>query len=86
MAAILAQQLGCPVVAEEMSIAIWEKGVRTSGMGEYQVSTLVKMFKYYAEFGFCGNTQVLSWLLKRPATSFEAFVKRAIRARLQAAQ
>jgi uncharacterized protein YbjT (DUF2867 family) len=79
VATILSQQLDRPVIAEKMPIATWKNGVKNSDMGEYQVTTLVKMFKYYSEYGFWGNNQVLSWLLKRPTTSFEAFVERVIR-------
>ena len=86
IAAILAQQLGRPVVAEEVSIAAWKQGVRNSGMGDYQINTLIKMFNYYAKYGFWGNSQALSWLLKRPTTSFEAFAKRVIQARSHDAQ
>lgn len=78
IAAILAQQLGRPVVAEKVSIETWKSRARNSGMGEYQVNTLVKMFNYYEKFGFWGNPQVLSWLLNRPPTSFESFVKHVV--------
>lgn len=78
IAAILAQQLGRAVVAEKVSIEIWKSRARNSGMGEYQVNTLVKMFNYYEKFGFWGNPQVLSWLLNRPPTSFESFVKHVV--------
>ena len=78
IAAILAQQLGRPVVAEKVSIETWKSRARNSGMGEYQVNTLVKMFNYYEKFGFWGNSQVLSWLLNRPPTSFESFVKHVV--------
>lgn len=78
IAAILAQQLGRPVVAEKVSIETWNSRARNSGMGEYQVNTLVKMFNYYEKFGFWGNPQVLSWLLNRPPTSFESFVKHVV--------
>ncbi len=78
IAAILAQQLGRPVVAEKVSIETWKSRARNSGIGEYQVNTLVKMFNYYEKFGFWGNPQVLSWLLNRPPTSFESFVKHVV--------
>lgn len=80
IAAILAQQLGRPVAAEKVSMATWKQGARNSSMGDYQINTLAKMFRYYEKYGFWGNSQVLSRLLNRPTTSFEAFVKRVIQA------
>lgn len=81
IAAILAQQLGRPVVAEKMSMAAWKQGARNSGMSDYQINTLARMFNYYEKYGFWGSSQVLTGLLNRPTTSFEAFVKRVIQAR-----
>jgi NAD(P)H dehydrogenase (quinone) len=78
VAAILTQQLGRPVIAESVSIDTWERNARASGLGDYQVSTLVKMFDYYEKYGFGGNSHVLSWLLNRPTTSFDAFIKRTV--------
>ena len=78
VATILSQQLGRPVIAESVPIDAWERVVRTSGLGDYQVKTLVKMFDYYEKYGFGGNSHVLSWLLNRPTTSFDAFVKRVV--------
>ncbi len=79
VAAILSRQLGRPVHAEVIPLDAWERNARASGMGEYQVATLLEMFRYYDRHGFRGNPNVLSWLLGRPATRFEAFVARTVR-------
>ena len=79
IAAILSRQLGRPVRAEVIPLDAWERNARSSGMGEYQVTTLLKMFRYYEQHGFWGNPNVLSWLLGRPATRFEDFVARTMR-------
>lgn len=79
VAAILSQQLGRPVRAESVPLETWEKRARESGLGEYQVETLVKMFRYYDRHGFWGNPRVLGWLLGRPPSSFAAFVERVAR-------
>jgi uncharacterized protein YbjT (DUF2867 family) len=76
VAAILSQQLGRPVRAEVMSRQAWERGARASGLGDYQVQTLLKMFDYYERYGFGGNPRVLGWLLGRPPATFAAFVAR----------
>jgi NAD(P)H dehydrogenase (quinone) len=78
VAAILSQQLGRPVIAESLPIGAWEQKARTSGMGEYQVNTLVKMFDYYEKYGLSGDSHVLSWLLNRTPTSFDACVKHVV--------
>jgi NAD(P)H dehydrogenase (quinone) len=86
VAAILSQQLGRPVIAESLPMDAWEQKARSSGMGDYQVKTLVSMFDYYEKYGLSGNSHVLSWLLNRPATSFNAFVKRTVAESMQFAQ
>lgn len=76
IATILTELLHRPVCAQVVPLATWAAGARASGLGNYQVETLVKMFCYYEEFGFTGNAQVLGWLLGRPPTSFSVFVER----------
>jgi uncharacterized protein YbjT (DUF2867 family) len=77
VATILGQQLGRPVRAEAVPLKTWERRARESGLGDYQVETLVKMFGYYERYGFWGNPRVLSWLLHRSPTTFAAFVERS---------
>jgi NAD(P)H dehydrogenase (quinone) len=86
VAAILSQQLGRPVIAESLPIDTWEQRARASGIGDYQLDTLVKMFTYYEKYDFSGDSHVLGWILNRPATSFEAFVKRTAQDRLHFVQ
>jgi len=82
VATVLGQQLGRPVRAEVVPLEAWERRARVSGLGDYQVETLVKMFRYYECYGFWGNPRVLGWLLRRPPTTFAAFVERTARERL----
>jgi uncharacterized protein YbjT (DUF2867 family) len=77
VATILGQQLAHPVRAETVPLETWERRARESGLGDYQVQTLVKMFRYYERYGFWGNPRVLSWLLGRPPTTFAAFIERS---------
>ena len=86
VAEVLARQLGRPVIAEQQPIDDWEQRARASGMGDYQVDTLVKMFRYYEKYGLSGNPHVLTWLLNRPATSLDDFVARTIEDRLPSVQ
>lgn len=76
IAQILSRQLNRRVELREVVIDHWEKTARASGLGDYQVSTLVKMFKYYDRFGFSGNMKPLSCLLGRQPNSFEDFIQR----------
>jgi NAD(P)H dehydrogenase (quinone) len=84
IATILAELLRRPVRAQAVPVEAWECGARASGLGDYQVETLGKMFCYYEKHGFSGNTQVLGWLLGRPPTSFSVFVRRISRGRIGA--
>ena len=86
VATILSHHLDRPVIAEQMSIDAWERRARSSGLSEYQAKTLIKMFAYYEKYGFWGNSHVLSWLLNRPTTSYDAFLKRVVKDRLHLAQ
>jgi NAD(P)H dehydrogenase (quinone) len=77
IATALGEGLSRAVRVEVVPLDAWEQGARRAGLGEYAVYTLLKMFRYYERHGFIGGTRVLGWLLGRPPTSFEAFVRRA---------
>jgi NAD(P)H dehydrogenase (quinone) len=76
IASTLADQLERRVEAEVLSLEDWERVARSSGLGDYQVLTLLKMFGYYERHGFTGNPQALTCLLGRRPTSFAEFVER----------
>jgi uncharacterized protein YbjT (DUF2867 family) len=79
VAAILSQQLGCSVCAQVVPLEAWERGARAAGLGDYQVETLLKMFRYYERYGFWGSPRVLEWLLGRPPTTLADFVEQIVR-------
>ena len=79
VAGILSEQLKRAVRAEQATIDAWTRQARASGIGEYQIETLVRMFHYYDSHGFWGNPRTLSHLLGRAPTKFETFIKRTIR-------
>ena len=81
VAEVLSRQLGRPVHAEVVPLNVWEQRARAAGSGDYQVETLIKMFRYYERYEFWGNPRVLGWLLRRPPTTFATFVERAARER-----
>jgi uncharacterized protein YbjT (DUF2867 family) len=74
----LSEQLNHPVTVKVVTLEEWERNTRASGMSDYQVTTLIKMFRYYERYGFEGNSNVLNCLLQRPPASFLDFVRRII--------
>ncbi len=76
VAEILSKELGRNVEAKQIQLDNWEKNARASGLGDFQIDTLIRMFEYYDKYGFTGNSNVLGWLLGRPPTSLENFFQR----------
>jgi NAD(P)H dehydrogenase (quinone) len=76
MANTLSEKLRRPVTVEAVSQEDWEQNARDSGLGDYQILTLIKMFCYYERYGFAGNSNILSSLLQRQPASFADFVLR----------
>jgi NAD(P)H dehydrogenase (quinone) len=79
VASLLGEGLGRPVHAQVVPLEIWEQSARAAGLGDYQVRTLVEMFRFYERYGFWGSPRVLGWLLRRPPTTFGAFLERVAR-------
>lgn len=64
------------VRAVEVSPENWRRQALSAGLDRYAVDNLLKMFDYYARFGFTGNSNVLRWLLTRPPATFAEFAAR----------
>lgn len=79
---ILSQFLGHRVDVEVIPIEEWEVNARNKGLGDYQIQTLIQMFRYYERYGFFGNPRILECLLDRTPTSYATFIERTIRERL----
>jgi len=77
-ATVLGRVLGREIRAEVVLLEEWETRARRSGMGEYAVVTLLKMFRYYDRYGLWGNPNVLTGLLRRAPVRFEEFVLRQV--------
>ena len=77
VAALLGEVLKRPVSVRCIPVDQWAEMARKSGLAEYQVETLVKMFTYYQDFGFEGNSKILTWLLGRPPSSLQGFLRRS---------
>ena len=78
-AAIISAEMGRTVRAEHTNLDEWTGRVRANGLGEYELETLRKMFLYYDQHGFWGNSRTLRGLLRRPPTFYSAFIKRVLR-------
>jgi uncharacterized protein YbjT (DUF2867 family) len=78
VAQVLSQELGYEVAVESISITEWQENAKLTGMDNYEVETLRKMFEYYDRYGFSGNSKVLGCLLDRSPNSFRDFVRRII--------
>lgn len=74
----ISNQLGASVRAEQIPLEEWTHQTQKAGFNEYQISTLIKMFKHYQEHDFQGNPNALSFLLKRSPTSLAEFIQREI--------
>jgi uncharacterized protein YbjT (DUF2867 family) len=79
VASILSQQLKRPVQAKAIPLAGWRQNAQKSGLNDYQIDALTKMFSYYDRYGFWGNSRVLRCLLGRAPGTFAEFVERTVR-------
>lgn len=80
LAGVMAQVLGREMRVEQIPLEEWRREAVDRGMGAHQINTLIKMFKYYEDYGFWGSPKVLTWLLGREPTSFGDFVRRQAKA------
>jgi uncharacterized protein YbjT (DUF2867 family) len=79
VAETLSKQLNRPVKAQEISVKVWEENARASGLGDYQIDTLIKMFQHYARYDLMGNPNVLAWLLGRPPTTLADLCSKVVK-------
>lgn len=78
VAQTLSQVLKRQVQVEVIPLEAWKSNAEATGLKPYQIDTLISMFRYYDRFGFAGNPNVLGWLLGRPPTTFDQFVRRVV--------
>lgn len=75
----LTKALGRDVVVRVIDRSAWALQAREAGLGDYQIETLLAMFRYYERFGMAGNAGVLTSLLGREPATFEDFLERSER-------
>jgi len=78
VAGILSGQLGIPVRASVVALEDWVRDARATGVSDYAIDSLLRMFEYYDRHGFCGKSLDLERLLDRPSTTFGEFVRRCV--------
>jgi len=76
VAEIFGRMLQRQVRAEKDEISHWR--LRVTGLSEYAIENLVRMFEYYDQWGLSGNPNVLSWVLRREPAGFERFIQRTL--------
>jgi uncharacterized protein YbjT (DUF2867 family) len=76
-AEVFSRVLKQKVRAEKEEIREWR--LRVTGLSEYALENLIKMFEYYDKWGLAGNPNVLKWVLQREPKSIENFIERVVR-------
>lgn len=68
--------MGAEYSAEQISIKEWRENAQEAGLGDYQITTLIKMFDYYQKHGFIGNGNVLKLLLGRESNTIQSVLNK----------
>ncbi|MDP1715126.1 MAG: NmrA family NAD(P)-binding protein [Anaerolineales bacterium] len=79
VAEILSRVLNRDVRVEREEISDWR--LRVTGLSEYALENLIRMFEYYDQWGLMGNPNVLKWILRREPTTLGTFVERLAKER-----
>ena len=74
VADVITTVTGIPVRAEKLDPRTWETKACQSGMSDYQVDCLLRMFDYYDRYGFAGNSHVLESVIGKPARTLHGFL------------
>lgn len=74
MAETISKIIGRPVTAKAISMADLEAGARKKGFSDDRIGQMIAMNKHYDEYGFLGNSNVLSMILGRQPNRFANYV------------
>ena len=75
MASIISDVLGTRVSAAAIPLEDLAAKARAAGMNEDRLEQMLAMNRHYDTHGFCGNPNILEYLLGRPATRFRSYVE-----------
>ncbi len=76
MAAIISDVIDKPVRAEAVPLNVVEQKARAAGASDDRVEQMLIMNRHYDAHGFRGNSNILEYLLGRPATPFRTYVEK----------
>ena len=74
MARIISEVLGRPVFAEAKPADEYIRIAKKNGMPSERIEQLCAMNEHYDKHGLRGNSNILEWLIKRPATNFHTYI------------
>ncbi len=82
MVAAMEQHFGREIKVETLQDEVFASQLKRFGAGDYQVSTLLKMFQHYNVHGFIGNPNVFTWILGRKSKNFSSFILKTLRSKV----
>lgn len=79
MADIISRVAGKPIKVQQLPVDVVMQGTpRDNPIDVCGADSLERMFVYYTRHGLTGSPNVLGFVLGRPPTSYEAFVRRSL--------
>jgi uncharacterized protein YbjT (DUF2867 family) len=79
LAQMISIESGRPVRAEQTPVLAGTlAGLAPSEATDYRFDAMFRLFDHYSRYGITGNSNVLSWLLARPPTTFTEYVRRSL--------
>lgn len=78
MAAVISNEIGKDVVAEEISLGSLKETGREKGLSDDRIEQMVIMNDHYSQHGFLGNPNVLEMVIGRPPNKFQNYVTRLV--------
>jgi hypothetical protein len=80
VAELISRESGKPVEAKQIPIAAFLEHLPPCADRDYAIDMFERMFTYYNRHGLTGNSNVLSYLLGRPATSYGEYIEHELSA------
>ncbi|MGD0452244.1 MAG: NmrA family NAD(P)-binding protein [Solirubrobacteraceae bacterium] len=79
LARMISAAAGSSVTAEQSAPPASTTGeTHPTEADDYREQAMSRLFEHYGRYGITGNSNVLGWLLGRPPTSFEGYVRRSL--------
>ena len=75
MAQIISEVTGKLITAEPKLVHEFRSGAEKMGMSADRIEQICIMNEHYDKHGLKGNSNVLEWMLERPATNFATYIK-----------